>query len=361
MAHSAGEERFKSDKRQFAGLMFALAICVTYFPLANIATAIGPDGTTPSSGLPLAGLISGCILVFVGSTGMLTGYLGMVHDYSNKYLTGALLGIIQLTWMPFLTDLADVGQTTASGEGFIPPEYNPTERDVKFVGSMGMIGILTYASAFVGSFAFMAFALFAFQMGKPTDRTASYYQSRISMYASGLSLAGLSQFLLGIYVASKFGSGPLLPAIGVAVYVVHYPEISIFVGLVQLLMGVWGLLRRFGILVQGKDNHSYQICAFFMWICMLSMQILTQVSFAPDGALAPAAPSYACLYLGISIMSPFLDYKMRNTPKELPVDYYGITTDESNVVDAKEQALPADEEMGSADNDLKYEQDDKGS
>jgi len=143
MARSAGEERFKADKRQFAGLMFALSICVTYFPLANIATAIGPDGTTPTSGLPLAGLISGCILTFVGSAGMFTGYLGIVHDYSNKYLTAILLVIIQLTWMPFLTDLINVGQMTASRDGFIPTEYNATETDEIFVGSMGILGIVT--------------------------------------------------------------------------------------------------------------------------------------------------------------------------------------------------------------------------
>ena len=143
MARSAGEERFKSDKRQFAGLLFALAICVTFQPLANVSSAIGPDGTTASSGLPLAGLISGCIVIFVGTVSMLTGYLALVHDYGDKYLTGFVLGAIQLTWMPFLTDLTSVGMTAASGQGFIPGIYNPTEGDVKFVGAMGMLGILT--------------------------------------------------------------------------------------------------------------------------------------------------------------------------------------------------------------------------
>lgn len=140
---SAGSERFKADKRQFAGLMFALAICITFQPLAGIVSAIGPNGTTASSGLPLAGLISGLILVVAGTLGMYTGYMGAVQDYGSKYLTGALLVLIQLTWMPFLTDLTNVGRITASGEGFIPPIYNPTESDVKFVGSMGIIGILT--------------------------------------------------------------------------------------------------------------------------------------------------------------------------------------------------------------------------
>ena len=143
LSRSAGEERFNSDKRQFAGLLLALAICVTFQPLANVSSAIGPDGTTPNSGLPLAGLISGVIVIFVGTISMLTGYLGTVHDFGNKYLTGFVLVTIQLTWMPFLTDLTNVGKITVSGEGFIPPIYNPSESDVKFIGAMGMIGILT--------------------------------------------------------------------------------------------------------------------------------------------------------------------------------------------------------------------------
>lgn len=65
LARSAGEERFRADKRQFAGLLFALAICVTFQPLANVSTAIGPNGTTASSGLPLAGLISGIVRILV--------------------------------------------------------------------------------------------------------------------------------------------------------------------------------------------------------------------------------------------------------------------------------------------------------
>lgn len=116
---------------------------MTFQPLANVSAAIGPDGTTPSSGLPLAGLISGVIVIFVGTVSMVTGYLGAIHDYGNKYLTGAILVIIQLTWLPFLTDLTNVGRITASGQGFIPGIYGPSETDVKFVGAMGMIGILT--------------------------------------------------------------------------------------------------------------------------------------------------------------------------------------------------------------------------
>ena len=204
----------------------------------------------------------------------------------------------------------------------------------------------SYASAFVGSMAFMAFALFAYQTGKPTYRNASYYRSRLTYYGAGLTLAGLAQLMLGAYILNNFGSGPLLPAIGVAMFIVHWPEITVFVGLVQMLTGIFALLRRYGIMNKGKDDNRLQYSAYFMWICVLSMQILTQVGFAPEGMLAPAAPTIACLSLGISMMSAYLDYKMRNTPEVLPADYYGVVMKEKEEL---EMPPPADEEMGGAD------------
>jgi hypothetical protein len=108
--------------------------------LAGIATAIGPEGTTASAGLPLAGLISGCILVFIGSVGMFTGFLGLVLDQYYKNLTLFLIVIIQLAWMPFMTDLTAVGKNAKAGTGFVE---GGTKKDNRFVGAMGMIGILT--------------------------------------------------------------------------------------------------------------------------------------------------------------------------------------------------------------------------
>ena len=133
-------------------------------------------------------------------------------------------------------------------------------------------------------------------------------------------------------------------------YIVHFPGINIFVGLIQLLTGIFALLRRYGIMNNGKDDNRLQYCACFMWLCMLSMQILTQVGYAPEGMLAPAAPTIACLSLGISLMSAYLDYKMRNTPEELPDDYYGFTEEheKSPAVDDEEMGI-VDEKMEGPD------------
>jgi hypothetical protein len=99
-------------------------------PLANISAAIGPDGTTPSAGLPLADLISGCILAFIGSVGMFTGFLGLVFDQYYKNLTLFLIVVIQLAFLPFFTLLTAVGK-------------NARATDTGFIGAMGIIAILT--------------------------------------------------------------------------------------------------------------------------------------------------------------------------------------------------------------------------
>jgi hypothetical protein len=226
-----GQERFKSDKRQLGGMLMLLGTTALVFPLANIATKVGPDGTTASENIPLSSLIASVFVVNMGIVSMVLGYLSLVHDYGNKYLTGSLIAFTQLAWVPFITDLTNVGKTARSGVGFIPAAYDPSEGDVRFVGAMGMLGILGYGAGFLGSLAFIQFALYQYQSGNAQSRPGSYYRGRLSFYCFELFLVGLSQFLLGIYTISSFGKGPLDFPVGVAMYTVYFPEISIFCGL----------------------------------------------------------------------------------------------------------------------------------
>ena len=328
-AVSIGEERFKADVRTFGGLLLLLGACATFNPLANVAAGITP-GMLPTGGIPLWGLIAGIVLTIFGTVAMLVGYLALVHDYGHRALTGGLIAITQLAWIPFIVDLTATGmgaQSDPTGNPFIPAAYNPTSADVKFVGAMGIMAIMAYGTGFLGSLSFMEFSLFAYQSGKPTDRSAGYYRSRMNLYMCLLSLAGFTQLLLGVFVLSTAGTGPLeWGPIAVAMYVVHFPEIAIFVGLVQLIMGLWGLARRFGLLNGGADDHSYQIGMAFTWVIVLSMMIMTQISWADGGALAPAAPTIATLTFGLHLLPAFLDFKARTTPEEIPEDYYGLVT-----------------------------------
>jgi hypothetical protein len=350
-----GQERFKSDSRQIAGLLMLVSTCALIFPMADIASLVGPAGTTPNEGLGLAFLIASIIVVSVGILGIIIGYLQTIHDYGNKHLTGLFLIIIQLTWMvssqrsvalnptqvvivicltsalphfessmsqPFLTNLTAVGQGARSGAAFIPAEYNPSAADVKFVGAMGMMGVLGHGSGTVGSLALAGFALYAFQVGKPGDRPGSYYGGRLTFYAFALFLVGIAQFLLGIYVLVNFGTGPLPNGpIVVAMFVVNFPEISVFCGLLNVLTSIYGGARSYGML-SSKDDDSYSMLMLFGWVCNITLAVMVQVAYNPADAAAAAAPSLSMLTSAVYAINAFLDFKMRSTPNDIPADYY---------------------------------------
>lgn len=340
---SVGAERFKADVRMFGGLLLVVGAAATFSPLANVAAGITP-GSLPTGGLPLWGLISGLIVATIGSFGMLVGYLTLVHDYATRPLVGSLIALTQLAWIPFLTELSGLGMAATedpSMNQFIPPQYNPSAADVSFVGAMGLMAAFAYGLGLLGTLGFAEFSLFSYVSGKPGDRSAGYYRGRMTLYMFMLGLAGLTQLLLGLYTLSDIGSGPLDAPVSAAMYVVYFPELSIFVGLVQLLMGIWGMARRFGVMTGGANDHSFQIGMAVTWIFVLSMTVMTQIAYAPGDELAAAAPSTATLVLGLHILPTFLDYKARTTPEELPHDYYdfGEEPEENKVAAAAESML----------------------
>jgi hypothetical protein len=186
------------------------------------------------------------------------------------------------------------------------------------------MSVFAYGFTSIGSIAFMEFALFAYHNGKQADRGGVYFFGRMGFYTFMLTLAGLSQLLLGCYLLHNFGSGPLAGPVGVAVYVVSFPEIAILVGLVQTINGLWGLFRSiFNMAHWGPNDNSYPISILIQWFLMLTLQIMTQISYPPADTLAAAAPTVALISVGLNVMPAYLDHKMRNLPAVISEDYYG--------------------------------------
>jgi hypothetical protein len=170
----------------------------------------------------------------------------------------------------------------------------------------------------------MEFALFAYQNGKQADRGGLYFFGRMSFYTFMLTMAGISQLLLGCYLLRNFGSGPFAGTVDVAFYVVSFPQISIVVGLVQTINGLWGLFRSiFNMAHWGPNDNSYPIAILIQWFLVLTLQILTQISYPPADTLAAAAPTVALISVGLNVMPAYLDYKMRNLSPVMTEDYYG--------------------------------------
>ena len=100
-----------------------------------------------------------CVFVF-GVTGVLPGYMTTVHDYINRFLNIFLMIAIQTAWIGYITDMVAVGQASqlpGATNAFIPLKYNPEDVDLKFVGAMGILGIMVYSFGFVGSIPFKVF------------------------------------------------------------------------------------------------------------------------------------------------------------------------------------------------------------
>jgi hypothetical protein len=345
-----GSMRYQSDMRQIGALLMVTGILAIVQPLASIAALIGPDGTTASSGIPFSALFAGVCLVSIGFLSVFTGYNQIVHDWGNKNITGALMILTQTAFIPYFTGMVEVGRAARTGMAFIPADYNPTESQVHFVGAMGILGIMSYGFTFVGSISFMQFSLYAYQAGKPESRPSKYYNGRMAFYTGMLFVAGLSQLLLGSFLASNFGEGGSLPfgPIAVKMYVVNFPAISILVGLVQICNAVWGFVRSRGLLIGGSNSSNislFQVSMFAGWFLQVTLQIITQVSYSVGGTFAPAAPTVFCLSFGLNLMPAFLDFKMRNTPETILPEFYGL---EGNASETGAQDDLEDTEKGNA-------------
>ncbi|CAB9506973.1 expressed unknown protein [Seminavis robusta] len=323
--------RLQSDRRQFGGLMMILGFCAIIQPLGGIVSSFGPDGalTTDPSEIPFWGMIAAFCLFTNGVVAVIIGYMSTVHDWSHRYLTAFSVLIIQTAFIPYITDMTAVGKgATASLEEqqFIPSDYEPTETDVKFVGAMGILGIATYGFAFVGAISFMAFCLHAYNTGTPEQRSGAYFEGRMGLYSFILALGGLAQLMLGAYCRVKFDNAVYREGIvHVAMFFVSYPTISMCVGLIQVFTGIWGVFRSVGY-HSGPNDYYYQIILTAQWVAVLTLQVVAQIAYAPEGELALAAPTVAAMSLGINLMPAFLDQKMRTLPAQFDANYSALPT-----------------------------------
>jgi hypothetical protein len=363
-----GAERFRSERCQIGGLMLLLGTCVALQPLANIASLINTDDER--SHIEKASLAGGFFQVAFGGMAMMVGYLSLVQSFGNPNLSVALILLTQTAWIPYITDMVAIGvdafvdlQTdfvaiiidpTSSSvileeyvvNPFIPPIYLPTERDVRFFGAMGILGVIAYGVGFLGSLAFTEFTVYAFDMNEPMARNAEYYRGRLLFYTFVLVVAGMSQLLLGAYSLSEYGNGPLEPPLVVAMYTISFPEISITIGILQMLVGYFGIARYLGFVPVGPRSHEYQIMLLLQFIAMVALQYLTQIGYAPGDEGATGAGtiiSWVLLSVGLNVLPAFLDYKMRTMPQTLTKEYFGITASSSGANKAKGGSKHAEE------------------
>lgn len=79
-----GSMRQTSDMRQIAALMLVTGVCAIFFTVVVMVTLIGPDGSTPSSGVQFAALFGAVCEFAVGVLSLFVGYHQLVHDKGHK-------------------------------------------------------------------------------------------------------------------------------------------------------------------------------------------------------------------------------------------------------------------------------------
>jgi hypothetical protein len=337
-----GSLRFESHLRELAALALLTAVNMIIQPLPSITARISGDGQTPNDGTPLWILIGGLCLVAVGSASLLFSYHALVHlghtDAFMKNFLVVLLVAIQTAFIPYITLMVEIGQNARKDVMFnkyISPMYTPSELDVDLVASMGILSVLTYGFALVGSLAFFLYTMRAFLLKKPELRAAGYYRKFHLLFSGVLALAGFSQLFLGAYIQKNFtnGGGKLdYGPIAVAVFVVNFPAMNIVVGGLQVLFGMWGMLRTFHIALVGQDDldsqqhdKTFQLAMFGSLFLQLALQVITQIGYVPGDLLSENASKIACLSIALNLMPAYLDYKMRSLPSVIDqLEYYGL-------------------------------------
>jgi hypothetical protein len=185
-----------------------------------------------------------------------------------------------------------------------------------------VLAILTYGFAYVGSLSFMAFGLHSLNAGRYEARPGGYFKGRLAFYSIMLTIGGAVQLAVGAYCEAEFGKGPLKNgAISAAFIVVNFPVVAILVGAIQVLHGLWGIARSFG-LHSGPSDNIYQLSIAGQWIIVLVFQDIMQIAYFDDVKMTAMAAGIAAMSFGINMMPAFLDYKMRTVPEEIPPGYY---------------------------------------
>jgi len=89
--------------------------------------------------------------------------------------------------------------------------------------------------------------------------------------------------------------------------------------------GLWGMLRKLGILVPKEDSGLFVSMIWMGWFIQLVIQIIVQPSILPGAAAARAPPTLTAFSFGINFMPAYLDSKAKSLPETLDADYYGET------------------------------------
>ena len=152
-------------------------------------------------------------------------------------------------------------------------------------------------------------------------------------------LTGFTQLSIVAFTINTYGNGPLSQPIFAVVHpVIFFPEMSVTVGLLQIIQGAIGISRSLNKQQHQGNNMWCPALCLFKYICMMSRQILSQLTYAPGDTASAAAPTLGCIYFGMAFMPAFLECKLNNAPDSLK-SYYCTDMEKNDIALEMESSL----------------------
>lgn len=339
-----GRIRFDKEKQEIAIFLILMGLPEVIQPLTHIAGLINGsvdengDFFTVTEGLLFSALFGYICCVLTGLGAMFVGIAEFFQGFGSKNISIFVSIFMQSAYILTVSSCMRVTRVASEGSSFVVGSLEP-EPNTQLLAAMGVLAIIAYWFGMLGSISFLLFSLAKFQEGKPEERDGNYYRGRLAFYSCILMLGGVTQLVVGAHLENTYDlkGGPLPDDsfVKVAMYLITYPSIAIAVGCVQILNGLWGILRQCGVL-KAEDGGAFVASIWFGWLVQLVLQIMVQPSVLPGGTAAAVPPTVTAFAFGMNFMPAYLDYKANSLPPTISRAFYGLEP----VLEEVEEAAP---------------------
>ncbi|CAM9975997.1 unnamed protein product [Ascophyllum nodosum] len=191
---------------------------------------------------------------------------------------------------------------------------------------MGILGFMGYAGT-VSALTFLHWKMYRCFAGYAHTYSASYYRSRLTYYGFLITMTGAVQLALGAYVLDKLGGGPLAAPVITGAFFILWPELSIFVGAMQLVLGFMTLYRSttpgVGPSTSNRDSmlSVYQMISWFVFVASVGCQVLGQI----HSFMVPTPAIFLLNIVGFSLFPMYLDVMAHTTPENVTKDMFSMS------------------------------------
>jgi len=330
-----GWERQNSELRQLGGLMLILGAGAAFSTFSLVSTLIeGMSGSMQVKGYNLPLLVGNFLQMVCGVTSMASGMLcllapprtALFHKWAKW--TVVIINLGPISFIITLIRLIQGADDPPELNQFIPISLNPNQADIRWCVAMGVLALISVCATLIGGLTVLGLHVCAILAYQPHGRHKAYHVTRLAYYSLLVLLGGISQTLLGMHLWQRFGFGPYEEPVHVAVYTIHFPCVSVVVGITQMFFGASGFFRATGrIRSDGSSGKSFLVVACLTWIISTFLQFVFQPAYDDELTYNAEGPTVACVYLGFFIMPVYLEYLVRVTPAKPRPEYYGLAPD----------------------------------